>query len=106
MNLTLVELLVLLLIAGIAGVIAEWIVGFSPGGFLVSIVVGVLGAFIGTWLARQFGLPEFFALQIGGQSFPIVWSILGSILLLAVLSVARRPRRSYRRAPSRRRYYR
>ncbi len=102
---TLVELLVLLIIAGIAGVIAEFVVGFSPGGFLVSIGVGVLGAFIGTWLARQLGLPEFFTLTIGNQPFPIVWSILGSILLLAVLSVVRRPRRSYR-APSRRRYYR
>jgi uncharacterized membrane protein YeaQ/YmgE (transglycosylase-associated protein family) len=105
MNLTLVELLVLLLIAGIAGAIAEWIVGFSPGGFLVSIVVGVLGAFIGTWLARQLGLPDFFTLTIGGQPFPVVWSILGSILLVGVLSVVRRPRRSYR-APARRRYYR
>ena len=102
---SLIELLVLLIIAGIAGAIAEWIVGFSPGGFLVSIVVGIIGAFIGSWLARQIGLPEFFSITIGGQPFPVVWSILGSVILLAVISMVRRPRRSYRAAP-RRRYYR
>lgn len=106
MTLTLLELLVLLLVAGIAGAIAEFVVGFSPGGFLVSIIVGVFGAFIGTWLARQLGLPEFLTITIGDQPFPIVWSILGSIVLLAALSMLRRPGRRFYRGPARRRYYR
>ena len=53
----LVELLILLVIAGICGVIAEWVVGFSPGGFVVSIVVGLIGAYLGSWLAGVLGLP-------------------------------------------------
>jgi uncharacterized membrane protein YeaQ/YmgE (transglycosylase-associated protein family) len=102
---SLLELLVLLVIAGIAGAIAEFIVGFSPGGFLVSIIVGVLGAFIGTWLARQFHLPVILPITIGRQTIEVVWAILGSIVLVGALSLLRGPRRFYR-GYSRRRYYR
>jgi uncharacterized membrane protein YeaQ/YmgE (transglycosylase-associated protein family) len=102
---TVLELLVLLVIAGIVGAIAEYLVGFSPGGFLMSIVVGVIGAFIGTWLARQFNLPSILPIRIGQQTIELVWSVLGSIVLVALLSVLRGPRRFYRGYP-RRRYYR
>jgi uncharacterized membrane protein YeaQ/YmgE (transglycosylase-associated protein family) len=102
---SLLELIVLLIIAGIAGAIGEFVVGFSPGGFLVSIIVGVMGAFIGTWLAAQLRLPELLTIRIGDQPFPLAWSIIGSIALVAVLGMLRGPRRFYRSYP-RRRYYR
>jgi len=38
----LLGLLIFLVIAGICGAIAEMVVGFSPGGFVVSIVVANL----------------------------------------------------------------
>ena len=84
-----VELLVLLLIAGICGLIAEAIVGFSPGGFLVSIVVGLLGAYVGSWLAAQLGLPPVLGVGGGAFAFDVVWSILGAIVLLLVISLVR-----------------
>jgi hypothetical protein len=43
--------------------------------------------------ARQLGLPEFLAIHIGSESFPVVWSIIGSALLLLVISLLVRPRR-------------
>jgi uncharacterized membrane protein YeaQ/YmgE (transglycosylase-associated protein family) len=82
-----VELLVLLLIAGICGAVGKAIVGYMPGGFLVSIGVGFIGALIGTWLARLVGLPEFFAVNVGGTTFPIVWSILGSVVFVALVAL-------------------
>jgi uncharacterized membrane protein YeaQ/YmgE (transglycosylase-associated protein family) len=86
----LLDLLVLLLIAGICGVIAEMIVGFSPGGFLVSILVGLLGAYLGSWLAGQLGLPPVLAVSPGGAfSLDIVWSIIGAIVLLLVIVLVR-----------------
>lgn len=92
----LVELLILLVIAGICGVIAEWVVGFSPGGFVVSIVVGLIGAYLGSWLAGVLGLPPVLSVQqlglssnIGLLNFDIVWSILGAILLLLIISLVR-----------------
>ena len=104
-RMSLLELLVLLVIAGIAGAIAEFLIGFSPGGFLVSVIIGVLGAYLGTWLARRIGLPEILTITIGDQTFPIVWAIIGSLVLVGVLSLLRGPRRFYR-GYSRRRYYR
>ena len=87
-----VELLVLLLIAGICGSVAQALVGFSRGGCLVSIALGFIGALLGTWLARKLGLPELFTVQLGDQAFPIVWSIIGAALFAAVLSlITRRP---------------
>jgi uncharacterized membrane protein YeaQ/YmgE (transglycosylase-associated protein family) len=98
----LVELLILLIIAGICGAIAEAVVGFSPGGFLVSIIVGLIGAYLGNWLAPQIGLPAVLPVSrlLPGTAFDfdIVWAILGAILLLLVISLIRsaayrRPRR-------------
>jgi uncharacterized membrane protein YeaQ/YmgE (transglycosylase-associated protein family) len=53
-------------------------------------VVGFLGAMIGTWLAPQLGLPSMLAVTIGGYTIEILWAILGSILLLLVISLFRR----------------
>jgi uncharacterized membrane protein YeaQ/YmgE (transglycosylase-associated protein family) len=87
------ELLLLLFIAGICGSVAQGLVGYSRGGCLVSIALGFIGALIGTWLARQFELPELFAINVGDRTFPIVWSILGAALFAAVLGLISRPPR-------------
>lgn len=89
---TLVDLLILLLVAGVCGAIGQAISGFSRGGCLVSIAVGFIGAVIGVWLSRLLGLPELFVLNIGGTGFPIIWSILGGALFVAVISLLARGR--------------
>jgi uncharacterized membrane protein YeaQ/YmgE (transglycosylase-associated protein family) len=89
---TLWDLLVLLLIAGICGSLGQAIAGFSRGGCLVSIALGFVGAVLGMWLARAMGLPELFAIRIGGTNFPIVWSIIGSALFVAVIALLTRRR--------------
>lgn len=89
---TLLDLLVLLLIAGLCGALGQAISGFSRGGCLVSIALGFVGAVVGMWLSRQLGLPELFAINIGGTSFPIVWSIIGSALFVAVIALLTRRR--------------
>ncbi|MBA3947750.1 MAG: GlsB/YeaQ/YmgE family stress response membrane protein [Herpetosiphonaceae bacterium] len=95
----LLTLLVLLVIAGICGSIAELLVGFSPGGFMVSIVIGVVGAYLGSFLAHQFGLPNILSITVGPEPFDLVYATLGSIILLAVISLLRggRGRRFARR---------
>ena len=59
---------------------------------MVSIVLGFIGAVLGTWMARASGLPELFTVQIGGEDFPIIWSIIGGALFAAVLGLLTRRR--------------
>ena len=69
---TLLDLLLLLLVAGICGSLGRAISGYSHGGCLVSIALGFIGAVLGMWLARKLGLPELFAVQIGTTSYAYV----------------------------------
>jgi uncharacterized membrane protein YeaQ/YmgE (transglycosylase-associated protein family) len=86
----LLELLLLLLIASICGSIGQSMAGYTAGGCLSSIVAGFMGAYLGTFMARQLGLPELLSLQVGGQSFPIIWSVIGSIVFTLVLALLNR----------------
>jgi uncharacterized membrane protein YeaQ/YmgE (transglycosylase-associated protein family) len=88
---TLVSFLLLLVIAGICGAIGQAIAGFQ-GGLLVSIAVGFIGALIGVWLAGALGVREIFAINIGGRTFPIIWSIIGSALFASLIGLLRRRR--------------
>ncbi len=84
---TLFSFLLLLLVAGIAGAIGQALAGSSRGGCLANIAVGFLGAWIGIWMAGTLGLRTFFVVDAGGVDFPVVWAIIGSGLLVAVLGL-------------------
>jgi uncharacterized membrane protein YeaQ/YmgE (transglycosylase-associated protein family) len=92
MELSLVQILILLLIAGVCGAIGQAIGGYSRGGIIVSIVLGFIGALFGLFLARNLNLPEPLAIQVGPTTFPVLWSIIGSALFVAIISLlTRRP---------------
>ncbi|HZV06275.1 MAG TPA: GlsB/YeaQ/YmgE family stress response membrane protein [Gemmataceae bacterium] len=89
---TILDFVILLVVAGICGAVGQAIVGYSRGGCLASIALGFIGALLGVWIARAMNLPEYFELMIGDQPFPIIWSIIGSALFVALISlIARRP---------------
>ena len=83
---SLTSLFILLVVAGVCGSIGRAIAGYSHGGCLVSIALGFIGAIVGSWLADALHLPHLFMVHIGGESFPIIWSIIGSALFVAVIS--------------------
>ncbi|MCC5914267.1 MAG: GlsB/YeaQ/YmgE family stress response membrane protein [Balneolaceae bacterium] len=89
---TILEFLLLLFIAGVCGSLGQAIAGFSRGGCLVSIVVGFIGALLGSWMSTQLGLPELFNIEIGGSTFPIIWSIIGSVVFVMIVGLLTRPR--------------
>lgn len=89
---TLVDLLLLLLVAGLIGSIGQAIAGFERGGCLVSIGVGFIGALLGAWLGRQLGAGDLFVLEVGGTSFPVVWSIIGAAVFVAIIRLISRGR--------------
>jgi uncharacterized membrane protein YeaQ/YmgE (transglycosylase-associated protein family) len=84
MTITLTGLLVLLVIAGICGALGRSLGGGTRGGFLISIVVGFVGAVFGLVVADYLNLPEILRVNIDGRSFPVVWSILGGALFVAL----------------------
>ena len=87
---TLLDLILLLIVAGICGAVGQAITGYSRGGCLVSIALGFIGALLGVWLARMMGLSELYSVRIGTTTFPVIWSIIGAALFVAVISLLTR----------------
>ncbi len=90
MNFTLPGLILFLVIAGICGAIGRAIAGGTHGGCLVSIALGFIGALLGPWLAHQFSLPEPLSVHISGHAFPVLWSIIGATLFVAIVHLISR----------------
>ena len=63
----------------VVGVIAKLLMpGRDPGGFIVTIILGIAGGLLGGWLGRVAGLYQ------PGQAAGLFMSIVGSIILLVV----------------------
>jgi uncharacterized membrane protein YeaQ/YmgE (transglycosylase-associated protein family) len=85
MTISLPALLLLIVIAAVCGAIGKAIAGNVRGGLIVSIALGFIGALLGPWFARQLKLPEPFMVVIGGHGFPILWSIIGAAVFVAII---------------------
>ncbi len=92
MAISLPALLLLLLIAAVCGALGKAIAGDVRGGLLVTIVLGFIGALIGPWIAGKLSLPEPLSVTIGGHPFPVLWSIIGSALFVALIHLLSRRR--------------
>jgi uncharacterized membrane protein YeaQ/YmgE (transglycosylase-associated protein family) len=86
---SLIDFVLVLVIAFVCGSVAQAIAGGTRGGCLVTIAVGFIGAMLGTWIARQMDLPKILEIQ----GFPVVWSIMGGALFSAVIGWLSRQRR-------------
>jgi len=85
MTISVVGLLILLAIAAICGAIGRAIAGGTHGGCLVSIALGFIGALLGSFVARRLHLPEPFVVTVEREHFPVVWSIVGSAIFVAIV---------------------
>ena len=66
------------MVALIAGALAKWVMpGPDPGGIIVTILIGIAGAFLGGYLAGLVGIG-------GGVITTILTATVGAILLLAI----------------------
>src|SRR5258708_4371405 len=91
-TMTLTGLIILLVVAGVCGSVGSAIAGHGGVGCLGSVVLGFVGAWIGMWIARSLRLPELFVIHVGREAFPVVWSIVGAAVFVAVLSFLTRRR--------------
>jgi uncharacterized membrane protein YeaQ/YmgE (transglycosylase-associated protein family) len=85
MTVTLPGLILLIVIAAVCGAVGKALAGGARGGLIVSIALGFIGALLGPWVAHQLHLSEPLVLHVGGESFPIVWSIIGAALFVGLL---------------------
>jgi uncharacterized membrane protein YeaQ/YmgE (transglycosylase-associated protein family) len=90
MTITLPGLIILIIIAAICGALGRAIAGEVRGGFIVSMVLGFIGTLIGPWIAHQLKLPEPFLVHFSGQSFPVLWSIIGAAVFVALIHLISR----------------
>ena len=68
----------MIVIGLIAGALAKWVMpGPDPGGIIVTILIGIAGAFVGGYLAGLVGIG-------GGAITTILTATVGAILLLAI----------------------
>ncbi len=84
---TVTGVILLLIIASVCGSVGSRLAGYSHTGCLGSIVLGFAGAWLGTWFAGQAHLPPLYVLHLRGESFPVVWSIIGAAAFSAVMSM-------------------
>jgi len=75
----------LILFGLVVGVIAKLLMpGRDPGGFIITILLGIAGSIIGAWVGRMMGL---YGPNEGAGFF---MALLGSILLLALYRLTMR----------------
>jgi uncharacterized membrane protein YeaQ/YmgE (transglycosylase-associated protein family) len=71
-----------IIIGLIVGAIAKLLMpGKDPGGFIITILLGIAGSVIATWIGHPVGLYS------EGQSAGFLMSIIGAIILLAIYRV-------------------
>ncbi|HEV7426267.1 MAG TPA: GlsB/YeaQ/YmgE family stress response membrane protein [Thermoanaerobaculia bacterium] len=92
MTFTLPGLIVYIIIAAICGAIGKAIAGGVRGGLIVSIALGFIGAILGPWVAHKLKLHEPFMVQVSGHPFPVLWSIIGAALFVAIVHLFSRRR--------------
>ncbi|HXU18853.1 MAG TPA: GlsB/YeaQ/YmgE family stress response membrane protein [Terriglobales bacterium] len=75
-----------ILIGLVIGAVAKLLMpGKDPGGFIITILLGIAGSLVATWLGRVIGLYQ------EEQSAGFIMSVVGAVLLLAIYrAVAKR----------------
>jgi uncharacterized membrane protein YeaQ/YmgE (transglycosylase-associated protein family) len=87
---TIETLVVWVVVGGIAGLVADWLVPRISLGLVEAIVIGILGAFLGGWLFGVLGVNVG-----GGLAGTIFVAIIGAVLLLLLVrAISRMPRRA------------
>jgi uncharacterized membrane protein YeaQ/YmgE (transglycosylase-associated protein family) len=84
------HILWLILIGFVAGVVAKWLHPGpnEPSGFILTTILGIVGAFIATYLGQAIGWYR------ADQGAGFIGAIVGAIIILAIWSLIDRRRRA------------
>jgi uncharacterized membrane protein YeaQ/YmgE (transglycosylase-associated protein family) len=73
------HLFYIIIIGFVAGVVAKLIMpGKDPGGFIITTVLGVVGALLATYVGRLIGWYK------AGESGGFIAAVVGAVILLAI----------------------
>lgn len=65
----------------VAGALAKWLMpGDQGGGWVITILLGIVGAFVGGWVGALVGLGSVTGVNIGS----IVTAVVGAVIVLFV----------------------
>lgn len=79
------NLLWMIVIGFVVGVIAKFLMpGRDPGGFIITILLGIAGSFVATYIGQHFGWYR------EGQPAGFIGAILGAVLLLIIYRLIRK----------------
>ena len=71
----------------IAGLLAKLLLpGRDPGGFIITILLGIGGAFVGGWVGTQLGIASFTGFTVQG----VLVATAGAVLLLVLYRLLRK----------------
>lgn len=78
-----------IIIGGIAGAVAKFLMpGRDPGGIIITILLGIAGALVATWLGQQLGWYR------GGEGAGFIGSVVGAVIILFIYRLIARRRTS------------
>lgn len=84
------HLLITLIVGLVVGVLAKLVLpGKDPGGVLVTILLGVAGAFIAGMFGQSMG---WYAI---GEGPSLITSVIGAVILLGIYRMVAHPRRTW-----------
>jgi uncharacterized membrane protein YeaQ/YmgE (transglycosylase-associated protein family) len=84
------HMLITLIVGLIVGALAKLVMpGKDPGGLIITMLLGVAGAFIAGFLGHQLG---WYAV---GEGPGIIASVVGAVILLGIYRMVARPRRTF-----------
>ena len=82
------SLLVMLIVGAIVGWLAAAIMGRDEG-IIASIVIGIVGSIIGGFVSNIFTGSDQAALAFSWSG--VLWPLIGSVILVAILNAVRKP---------------
>lgn len=76
-----------IIIGGLAGLVAKFLTpGRDPGGFIITILLGIAGAMVATFLGQALGWYR------AGESAGFIGAVVGAVIILLVYRMVARPR--------------
>jgi uncharacterized membrane protein YeaQ/YmgE (transglycosylase-associated protein family) len=73
------SIIITIIIGLLAGLVAKFLMpGRDPGGFIITILLGIGGAFFATWLGQSIGWYR------PGESAGFIGAVVGAVLILLI----------------------